>query len=175
MTDMTKVRSAAQRQLGTPIDLSPEAARDIAAGLNRLLADSFALYLKSKNFHWHMSGAHFRDYHLMLDDQSGQILAMTDRLAERVRKVGQTTLRSVSDITKHQSLLDNNEAYVDPLDMLAELHSDNRQLLAEMRRVHGICDAYSDVASASLLENWIDETETRAWFLFEMHRGATIG
>lgn len=158
----------------TPTDLSAEATRDLAAALNRLLADAFALYLKTKNFHWHMSGPNFRDYHLMLDDHSAQILAMTDPIAERVRKLGQTTIRSISDIGNRQSLLDNNADYVDPQDILAELHSDNRQLLSEMRRVHEMCDEYSDVASASLIETWIDETETRAWFLYETHRTPTI-
>lgn len=170
MTEHQTLRTAGQRQLGAPTDLGAEAARDIAAGMNRLLADTFALYLKTKNFHWHLSGAHFRDWHLMLDDHGAQLIAMTDPMAERVRKLGQTTIRSISDISRRQSLLDNNADYVDPQDMLAELQSDNRQLLAEMRRVHGICDAVSDIASTSLIETWIDETETRAWFLFETGR-----
>ncbi|QOL82696.1 Dps family protein [Pseudooceanicola spongiae] len=174
MTDQKTVRTAAERQLGTPTDLSANATRDLAAELNRVLADVFALYLKTKNFHWHMSGPNFRDYHLMLDDQGDQLLAMTDPIAERVRKLGETTLRSVSDIANRQSLLDNNADYVDPLDMLAELHSDNRALLAEMRTVHGLCDEHGDVATASVLENWIDETENRAWFLFEICRTSKI-
>ncbi|CAN0587005.1 unnamed protein product, partial [Ectocarpus sp. 12 AP-2014] len=164
----------ARSQLGTPTDLSSDAMRDVAAGLNRLLADTFALYLKTRNFHWHLSGAHFRDWHLMLDDHGAQLIAMTDPLAERVRKLGESTIRSISDITARQSLLDNNADYVDPLDMLAELLSDNRQLLSEMRRVHGICDAVADIASTSLIENWIDETETRTWFLFETSRAAKL-
>ncbi|TMV67778.1 DNA starvation/stationary phase protection protein, partial [Thioclava sp. BHET1] len=161
MTEHQTLRTPARRQLGTPTDLSSDATRDVAASLNRLLADTFALYLKTKNFHWHLSGAHFRDWHLMLDDHGAQLIAMTDPLAERVRKLGETTIRSISDITARQSLLDNNADYVHQLDMLAELLSDNRQLLSEMRRVHGMCDAVADIASTSLIENWIDETETR--------------
>ncbi|MAQ85834.1 MAG: DNA starvation/stationary phase protection protein [Maritimibacter sp.] len=174
MTEHQTLRAPARRQLGTPTDLSSDATRDVAAGLNRLLADTFALYLKTKNFHWHLSGAHFRDWHLMLDDHGAQLIAMTDPLAERVRKLGETTIRSISDITARQSLLDNTADYVDPMDMLAELLSDNRQLLSEMRRVHGICDDVADIASTSLIENWIDETETRSWFLYELGRGATL-
>lgn len=163
-------KTAAARHLATPTDLSPEATRDIAAGLNRILADAFALYLKIKNFHWHMSGPHFRDYHLMLDDHGDEVLAMTDPLAERVRKLGQTTLRSITGIMNTQTILDNDADYVDPQDMLAELHSDNLLILGEMRRVHDICDEAGDVASASLLENWIDEGEKRGWFLYETLR-----
>lgn len=174
MTLKEKTRTAAQRQLGLRSDLSPDATRDVAAGLNRLLADTFALYLKTKNFHWHLSGPRFRDYHLMLDDHAGQLIAMTDPLAERVRKLGQTTLRSVSDIANRQSILDNDADYVDPSDMMAELLADNRQFLAEQRRVHGLCDSAADVAGASLLENWIDEAENRVWFLFEIGRTATL-
>ena len=174
MNEQQTIRSAAQRQLGTPTDLSVQATRDLAAELNRLLADVFALYIKTKNFHWHMSGPHFRDYHLMLDDQGSELLAMTDPIAERIRKLGETTIRSISDITNRKSLLDNNADYVDPQDMLAELQSDNRQLLSAMREVHELCDEHADVASASLIENWIDETENRAWFLFESRRTSTI-
>jgi starvation-inducible DNA-binding protein len=166
--------SLAQRELGTPTDLGADATRDIAGGLKALLADVFALYLKTKNFHWHMSGPNFRDYHLMLDDHGDQIFAMTDAIAERARKIGGTTIRSISDIAAKQRLLDNNEDYVNPQDMLAELHGDNKQLVAEMRRVHELCDDYHDVATASLIEVWIDETERRAWFLYESCRAANL-
>ncbi|WHU04887.1 MULTISPECIES: Dps family protein [unclassified Sphingomonas] len=160
----------AQRKLGTPTDLGESATRDISGGLKALLADVFALYLKTKNFHWHMSGPNFRDYHLMLDEQGDQIFAMTDVIAERARKIGGTTIRSISDIAGKQRILDNNADYVDPQDMLAELHGDNKQLVAALRRVHELCDAYSDVATASLIEVWIDEGERRAWFLYEACR-----
>jgi starvation-inducible DNA-binding protein len=162
--------SGASRFLSTPTDLGTDATRDISGGLGGLLADVFALYLKTKNFHWHMSGPNFRDYHLLLDEQADQVFAMTDPIAERARKIGGTTIRSISDIAGRQRLLDNNADYVDPLDMLAELQGDNKQLVAEMRRVHELCDAYSDVATASLLEVWIDETERRSWFLYESCR-----
>jgi starvation-inducible DNA-binding protein len=151
-------------------DLSTEATRDISAGLAALLADVFALYLKTKNFHWHMSGPHFRDYHLLLDDQSDQIFAMTDPIAERARKIGGKTLHSIGEIAKLQRLADNNADYVTPQDMLAELRSDNLRLTSEMRQVHNTCDEHHDVATASLLEVWIDETERRTWFLFEAGR-----
>jgi len=154
-------------RLGTPTDLKPEAVRDISAALQGLLADVFALYMKTKNFHWHMSGRHFRDYHLLLDEQGEQLFAMTDPIAERARKIGGTTLRSIGQIAKQQRILDNDADYVDPQDMLAELREDNKQLAAIMREVHGVCDGHGDVATASLLEVWIDETERRTWFLFE--------
>jgi len=157
-------------QLGTPSRLSPEATRDIAGALTALLADCFALYLKTKNFHWHVSGPHFRDYHLMLDEQAQQILAMADPIAERVRKIGGTTLRSIGHIGRVQRLLDNDADYVDPLNMLAELRDDNQQLNAAMREAHDLCDDHDDVATESLLENFIDETEERIWFLFEASR-----
>lgn len=169
MNHQTKI---SDRYLGTPTDLGEDATRDISAGLAGLLADVFALYLKTKNFHWHMSGVNFRDYHLLLDEQGDQIFAMTDPIAERARKLGGTTIRSISDISKRQRILDNNADYVDPQDMLAELQGDNKQLVAEMRRVHELCDSYSDVATASLLEVWIDETERRSWFLYESSRHA---
>ena len=156
--------------LRTPTDLSSNATRDVSAALNALLADVFALYLKTKNFHWHMSGPHFRDYHLLLDDHGDQIFAMTDPLAERVRKIGGRTLHSIGHIARLQRLADNDADYVSPLDMLAELRDDNQRLVAEMRAAHGVCDDAGDVASASLLENWIDETERRTWFLFESTR-----
>ena len=158
--------------LGTPTDLSSDATRDISAALNALLADMFALYVKTKNFHWHISGPHFRDYHLLLDEQADQIFATTDPIAERVRKIGGTTLRSVGQIAAQKRLLDNDAAYVTPLDMLAELRDDNKQLANEMRRTHALCDEHQDVATASLLEVWIDEAERRTWFLFEASRAA---
>jgi len=154
-------------ELQSPTDLGANANRDIPAALRALLADVFALYVKTKNFHWHMSGSHFRDYHLLLDEQSGQIFAMTDDIAERARKIGGTTLRSIGHIAREQRILDNDADHVDPQDMLAELCSDNQQLTREMRRVHELCDEYGDVATASVLENWIDESERRVWFLHE--------
>src|SRR5258705_13999599 len=156
--------------LSTPTALSADAVRDISAALTALLADVFALYMKTKNFHWHMSGPHFRDYHLLLDDQGDQIFAMTDPLAERVRKIGGTTLRSVGHVARLQRVLDNDAEYVTPLDMLAELRDDNKQMAAALREAHGVCDEEADVASASLIEVWIDETERRTWFLFEASR-----
>jgi len=165
--------SAAARQaapLHTRSDLGADATRDIAAALTQVLADVFALYLKTKNFHWHMSGPHFRDYHLMLDEQGEQIFATTDALAERARKVGGTTLRSIGHIQRLQRLADNDAEYVTAEDMLAELADDNRRLTGFLRAAHGVCEAYGDVASTSLIENWIDESERRAWFLFESTR-----
>jgi starvation-inducible DNA-binding protein len=159
-----------QEHLGTPTDLKPEATRDISAALSGLLADVFALYIKTKNFHWHMSGRHFRDYHLMLDEQAAQLFAMTDPIAERARKIGGTTLRSIGQIASQQRILDNNAAYVEPQDMLAELRDDNKQLTSILRQVHNVSDSYGDVATSSLLEVWIDETERRTWFLFESTR-----
>ncbi len=156
--------------LNTPTDLKSNATRDVAAALNLLLADTFALYVKTKNFHWHMSGPHFRDYHLLLDEQADQIFAMTDALAERVRKIGGTTLRSIGHIARLQRVLDNDAEFVEPLDMLAELRDDNKQMAAAMREAHEVCDESGDVASASLIEVWIDETERRTWFLFEASR-----
>ncbi len=157
-------------ELRGPTDLRANAVRDIPAALRALLADVFAVYLKTKNFHWHMSGSHFRDYHLLLDEQSDQIFAMTDAIAERARKIGGTTIRSIGHIGREQGILDNDADYVDPQDMLAELRSDNQQLISEMRRVHELCDEYGDVATASVLENWIDEGERRVWFLYETAR-----
>ena len=156
--------------LATPTDLKPNAVRDIAGALNILLADMFALYLKTKNFHWHMSGPHVRDYHLLLDEHSEQIFATTDDIAERVRKIGGTTLRSIGHIGRLQRVEDNDADYVTPLDMLAELRDDNKELAANLRETHGLCDEEGDVATASLLENWIDEAERRTWFLFEASR-----
>ena len=161
--------------LATPTDLGDNARRDIAGAVNALLADSFALYMKTKNFHWHVSGPHFRDYHLLLDEQGAEIFAMTDPLAERVRKLGGTTLRSIGDVARHQRVLDNDAEYVEPRDMLAELRDDNRQLVGRMRQVHGVCDEHGDVATASLLETYIDEAERRAWFLYEASRSGPRG
>jgi starvation-inducible DNA-binding protein len=157
-------------RLATPSDLPDAATRDITGALNALLADTFALYLKTKNFHWHMSGPHFRDYHLLLDEQADQIYAMTDPLAERVRKLGGLTLRSIGNIARLQRVLDNDAPYVEELDMLAELRDDNKMMASRMREAHGLCDEHRDVATASLLEVWIDETERRTWFLFEASR-----
>jgi starvation-inducible DNA-binding protein len=156
----------------TPGTLSEKAVHDISVALLTLLSDVFALYLKTKNFHWHMSGAHFRDYHLMLDDQGEQIFAMTDAIAERARKLGGTTIRSIGQISRFQRIVDNDAEYVAPPDMIAELRDDNAGLTRSMREVHSLCDEAGDVATASLLENWIDETEKRTWFLFECGRDA---
>jgi starvation-inducible DNA-binding protein len=157
-------------RLQTPTDLGANASKDIAGAINAVLADTFALYLKTKNFHWHMSGPHFRDYHLLLDEQSEQIFATTDPLAERVRKIGQPTLRSIGDISRQQRLADNDAAYVTPDDMLAELRDDNQRVVASMREAHGLCDEHEVVATASLLEVYIDEAERRVWFLYEAGR-----
>ena len=161
--------------LVTPTDLDAKATRDVSGALNALLADVFALYLKTKNFHWHMSGPHFRDYHLLLDEQSDQIFAMTDPLAERVRKIGGITLHSIGEISRLQRSSDNDADYVDPLDMLAELREDNKALAARFREAHGVCEEHEDIASASLIEVWIDETERRTWFLFEATRRGDPG
>ena len=166
-------KPVAPSALATSTGFGANASRDISAALNLVLADVFALYLKTKNFHWHMSGPHFRDYHLMLDEQSDQIFAMTDVVAERVRKVGGRTLRSIGEISRTQRILDNDAAFVTPQDMLAELRSDNGDLARRMREAHGVCDEHGDVATASLLEVFIDETERRTWFLFEAsHTGS---
>ena len=173
---MSKVRTLDPQKpaaaLDTPTDLSKEAVRDISKALNGLLADAFALYLKTKNFHWHVSGPHFRDYHLLLDEQADQIFTTTDELAERVRKIGGTTLRSIGDITRHQSLKDNDETFVPPKEMLRELMADNKAVAAAMREAHELCDKHEDVATASVLETFIDATERRTWFLFEASHAA---
>jgi len=156
--------------LATPTDLKQNAVRDLAGALNILLADMFGLYLKTKNFHWHVSGPHFRDFHLLLDEQAEQIFATTDDLAERVRKIGGTTLRSIGHVSRLQRIKDNNADFVTPMDMLAELRDDNKELVARMRETHGLCDEHGDVSTASLLETWIDEAERRSWFLFEATR-----
>jgi len=158
--------------LATPTDLKAAATKDIAAAMNAVLADVFALYLKTKNFHWHVSGPHFRDYHLLLDEQANESFAMTDGIAERIRKVGGTTLKSIGHIARTQRLLDNDADYVEPLDMLAELREDNKTLTTRLREAHNVCDEHRDIATASLIEVWIDETERRTWFLFEAsHEG----
>lgn len=156
--------------LETPSDLKTQAVQDISAALTTLLADMFALYLKTKNFHWHISGPHFRDHHLLLDEQAEQIFATTDDIAERARKIGGTTLRSIGHIGRLQRVLDNDADYVTPLDMLAELRDDNKRLVEHLRGTHGLCEEHDDVATASLIETWIDEAERRTWFLFEATR-----
>jgi starvation-inducible DNA-binding protein len=156
--------------LETRTDLTQAATKDITAAMNAILADVFALYVKTKNFHWHMSGPHFRDYHLLLDEHADQLFAMTDPIAERVRKIGGLTLTSIGRIARTQRVLDNDAEYVEPLDMIAELAEDNRTLAARLREAHNVCDEHRDVATASLIEVWIDETERRAWFLFETTR-----
>src|SRR4030081_208207 len=158
-------------ELATPSDLGANATRDIAAALTGLLADVFALFLKTKNFHWHMSGPHFRDSHLLLDEHGDQLFAMTDPIAERIRKIGGLTIKSIGHISRLQRVLDNDADYVDVPDMIAELAEDNKTLAARLRETHNVCDEHRDVATASLIEVWIDETERRAWFLSEMRRG----
>lgn len=169
-TNATDVKARQRASLVTPTRLAPEAPADIAAALNLLLADVFALYLKTKNFHWHMSGPHFRDYHLLLDEQADQLFAMTDPIAERVRKLGGNTLRSIGHIARLQRIEDSDAEYVAPHEMLAELREDNVTLTEKLRGVHDVCEEYGDVATASLIEIWIDETERRVWFLFEAGR-----
>jgi starvation-inducible DNA-binding protein len=166
----TALETRRKAPLITPTDLGEKASKDITGGMNAILADVFALYLKTKNFHWHMSGPHFRDYHLLLDEQSDQIYAMTDPIAERIRKVGGSTLRSIGHIARLQRIKDNDADYVEPLDMLAELREDNMTLSGRLREVHSVVDEHGDIATASLIEVWIDETERRTWFLFEASR-----
>ena len=170
-----ELKDLQQLPLSTPTDLTPEATRDVTGAMNALLADVFALYLKTKNFHWHLSGPHFRDYHLMFDEQGDQIFAMTDPIAERVRKIGGSTIKSIGHIARLQRVLDNDADYVDPEDMLAELCEDNKTLTARLREAHNVCDEHRDFATTSLIENWIDETERRTWFLFESSRRAMTG
>jgi starvation-inducible DNA-binding protein len=170
VTQLKRGRTASE--LDTPTDLDSKAVAEVSKALNGLLADAFALYLKTKNFHWHISGPHFRDYHLMLDEHADAIFATTDPIAERVRKISGTTLRSIGQISQLQSLKDNDEEFVDPAEMLRELMNDNKKVAAAMRKAHEVCDKHDDVASASLLENYIDETERRTWFLFEASRKA---
>ncbi|HEY7247535.1 MAG TPA: DNA starvation/stationary phase protection protein [Xanthobacteraceae bacterium] len=171
----TEAKTRRKAALDTPTDLAPNAVRDISGELNMLLADMFALYLKTKNFHWHVSGPHFRDYHLLLDEQGAQIFATTDDIAERVRKIGGTTLRSIGHVGRLQRVLDNDADFVTPLDMLAELREDNKQLVANMRETHDLCSEQNDVATTSLIETWIDEAERRTWFLFEASRRSERG
>jgi starvation-inducible DNA-binding protein len=167
---VSKTNNKISPDLDTPTDLSPQAVNKVSEALNVLLADAFALYLKTKNFHWHISGRHFRDYHLLLDEQSDQIFATTDQLAERVRKIGGATLKSIGQVARLQTIKDNNEDYVPPREMLRELMQDNKHVAGAMRKAHEVCDEAGDVASASILENFIDETERRTWFLFEATR-----
>ncbi len=169
-TDSLEARRRAP--LSTPTDLKKGATKDIAGAMNAILADVFALYMKTKNFHWHLSGPHFRDYHLLLDEQADQIFAMADPIAERIRKVGGSTLRSIGHIARTQRVLDNDAEYVEPSDMLAELREDNKDLAGRLREAHNVCDEHRDIATASLIEVWIDETERRTWFLFEATRAA---
>ncbi len=169
-TNATQLAERDNKVLQMPSDLSLEAMLEISGALRQLLADVFGLYLKTKNFHWHMSGPHFRDYHLLLDEQAGQVFAMTDVVAERARKIGGTTLRSIGDISRHQRLKDNDEEFVAPRDMLVELYGDNQQLTRNLRSTHELCEFQGDVATTSLIEVWIDETERRQWFLAEIVR-----
>ena len=170
MTTKNQLSALQKAPLATPTDIDPQAVKDISGALNALLADMFALFLKTKNFHWHMSGPHFRDYHLLLDDHADQMFAITDEIAERVRKIGGTTIRSIGHIARLQRFADNDADYVEPADMLSELGEDERALVLRMRAVHSLCDDAGDVATASLLENWIDQAQRRAWFLFETTR-----
>lgn len=176
---MSKTRTDDARKnldaLDTPTDLPEAAVRDISKALNGLLADAFALYLKTKNFHWHVSGPHFRDYHLLLDEHAAQIFATTDEFAERVRKIGGTTLRSIGDVAKHQSVKDNDDAFVAPTDMLRELVADNKAMTAAMREAHKLAEKHEDAATAGFLETFIDQTERRTWFLFEASRKPDSG
>jgi starvation-inducible DNA-binding protein len=169
-TKTQELRQRRESPLATPTDLGREARKDIAGAMNAILADVFALYLKAKNFHWHMSGPHFRDYHLLLDEHADQLFAMTDPIAERVRKLGGETIKSIGHIAKLQRVLDNNADYVEPLDMIAELEDDNKSLTKRLREAHDVCEEHQDVATTSLIEIWIDETERRTWFLFEITR-----
>jgi len=170
-TNKSELERRRDAPLATPTDLTRSASKDISGAMNAILADVFALYLKTKNFHWHMSGHHFRDYHLLLDEQGEQLFAMTDPIAERIRKIGGLTLRSIGHISRIQRVLDNDAEYVEPLDMIAELADDNKTMAARLREAHNVCDEHRDVATASLIEVWIDETERRTWFLSEIKRG----
>ncbi len=169
-TNKSELERRRDAPLATPTDLTRSASKDISGAMNAILADVFALYLKTKNFHWHMSGPHFRDYHLLLDEQAEQLFAMTDPIAERIRKIGGLTLRSIGHISRIQRVLDNDAEYVEPLDMIAELADDNKTMAARLREAHNVCDEHRDVATASLIEVWIDETERRTWFLSEIKR-----
>jgi starvation-inducible DNA-binding protein len=173
-TKTSELRQRRNAPLATPTDLTRSATKDIVGAMNAILADVFALYLKTKNFHWHMSGPHFRDYHLLLDEQGDQLFGMTDPIAERVRKIGGLTIKSIGHISRLQRVLDNDAEYVDVLDMIAELAEDNKTFAARLREVHNVCDEHRDVATASLIEVWIDETERRTWFLSEINRGRQL-
>ena len=170
-TNKSELQRRREAPLATPTDLTRSASKDVSGAMNAILADVFSLYLKTKNFHWHMSGPHFRDYHLLLDEQADQLFAMTDPIAERIRKIGGLTLRSIGHISRIQRVLDNDAEYVEPLDMIAELADDNKTMAARLREAHNVCDEHRDVATASLIEVWIDETERRTWFLSEIKRG----
>ena len=170
-TKTAELRQRRDAPRATPTDLTRSATKDIAGAMNAILADVFALYLKTKNFHWHMSGRHFRDYHLLLDEHSDQLYAMTDPIAERIRKLGGLTIKSIGQISRIQRVLDNDADYVDPEDMIAELGEDNQTLAARLREAHNVCEEHRDVATASLIEVWVDETERRTWFLSEIKRG----
>src|SRR5438874_826326 len=170
-TNKSELERRRDAPLATPTNLTRSASKDISGAMNAILADVFALYLKTKNFHWHLSGRHFRDYHLLLDEQAEQLFAMTDPIAERIRKIGGLTLRSIGHISRTQRVLDNDAEYVEPLDMIAELADDNKTLATRLRETHNVCDEHRDVATASLTEVWIDETKRRTWFLSEIKRG----
>jgi len=173
---MNEIDTRLAHRIAPPTDLSKAATRDVAGAMNAILADVFAIYMKTKNFHWHMSGPHFRDYHLLLDEQAQQLFAMTDDIAERVRKIGGQTLHSIGEIAGRQRVLDNDAPYVEPLDMLAELHEDNSELARRLREAHALCDEHDDIATASEIEVWVYQTERRAWFLYETtRRGGTAG
>ncbi len=177
-SEALRVKELEQRRrapLATPTDLGRAAVQEIAGAMNAVLADVFSLYLKTKNFHWHMSGPHFRDWHRLLDEQGDQLFAMTDPIAERVRKLGASTIHSIGEISRLKRLADNDADYVEPLDMLAELGEDNKALVARLREAHDLCDEHRDFATASLIENWIDETEERIWFLYEATRRGAPG
>ncbi|WP_434777944.1 Dps family protein [Neisseria sp. Ec49-e6-T10] len=169
-TNTNIIKSFFNRPLATPTDLPPQSAKSIGLMMNAILADVFALYLKTKNFHWHVSGPHFRDYHLLFDQQASELLAMTDEIAERIRKIGQPTLRSIEHIANLQRILNNNAVYVEPSDMLAELREDNQTLTFNLREAHNVTSQFRDIATSSFIENWVDQAERRAWFLFEAAR-----
>jgi starvation-inducible DNA-binding protein len=170
-----EIKERPRSPIATPTDLSPQATHDITGGMNAILADVFTLYLKTKNFHWHLSGPHFRDYHLMLDEQAAQLFAMTDPIAERIRKIGGSTLKSIGNISRLQRIADNDADYVEPADMLGELCDDNKSLAASLREIHIDCAEHRDLATASQIEVWIDETERRTWFLYESGRREMTG
>ena len=172
MSKTTQLQERQKAPLTLSSDIPGESVRDISGGLNALLADTFVLYLKTKNFHWHMSGPHFRDYHLLLDDHGDQLFAMTDDIAERARKIGGTTIRSIGHISRLQRIADNDADFVTPADMLSELHEDEKALTLSMKAMHTLCDDAGDVATASLLESWIDQSQRRSWFLFEATRNS---